>query len=110
MTTATRRGVDLVVAPPRVHWVGDGFRVAGYFSGIPDAERRLDPFLLFDYGAPHAFPPTDNLRRGVGPHPHAQGLERPVHVARVVGEERLGDLRATRGEAGQEQRAVGVAL
>ncbi len=54
--------------------MGDGFRVMGYFSAIPDAERKLSPFLLLDYGAPHDFPPTDNLRRGVGPHPH-RGFE-----------------------------------
>jgi redox-sensitive bicupin YhaK (pirin superfamily) len=66
--------VDIVLSDPEVHWVGDGFRVKGYFSRIPDAERRLDPFLLLDYHEPYDYPPTDNLRRGVGPHPH-RGFE-----------------------------------
>src|SRR5262245_59385668 len=64
----------MVVGPPGVHWVGDGFRVRGYFSRIPDAERRLDPFLLLDYHEPWEYPPTKNERRGVGPHPH-RGFE-----------------------------------
>ena len=68
------RKVDRILAAPRPHWVGDGFRVAGYFSAIPDAHRRLSPFLLLDYGTPHEFPPTENARRGVGPHPH-RGFE-----------------------------------
>jgi redox-sensitive bicupin YhaK (pirin superfamily) len=77
MATASRtsdRKIGLVVSGPEVHWVGDGFRVKGYFSRIPDAERRLDPFLLLDYAEPYDFPPTDNSRRGVGPHPH-RGFE-----------------------------------
>src|SRR5262249_18527914 len=69
-TRASERKIDSVFRAPPVHWVGDGFRVAGYFSVIPDAERRLSPFLLLDYGAPHRYPPTDDPRRGVGPHPH----------------------------------------
>jgi hypothetical protein len=75
-TTASSapRPIDRILSAPRHHWVGDGFRVAGYFSAIPDAQRRLSPFLLLDYGEPHDFPPTDNARRGVGPHPH-RGFE-----------------------------------
>jgi redox-sensitive bicupin YhaK (pirin superfamily) len=69
-----RRHIAEIYAPPRPHWVGDGFRVAGYFSRIPEAEKRLSPFLLLDYGAPHAFPPLKEGRRGVGPHPH-RGFE-----------------------------------
>jgi redox-sensitive bicupin YhaK (pirin superfamily) len=53
--------------------VGDGFRVAGYFSVVPDAARRLDPFLLLDYHPEYNYPPT-NQRRGVGVHPH-RGFE-----------------------------------
>jgi hypothetical protein len=68
------RKIALVLSDPEVHWVGDGFRVKGYFSRIPDAEKRLDPFLLLDYHEPFVYPPTDNLRRGVGPHPH-RGFE-----------------------------------
>ncbi len=68
------RQIDRILTAPGHHWVGDGFRVAGYFSAIPDAQRRLSPFLLLDYGEPHAFPATGNARRGVGPHPH-RGFE-----------------------------------
>ena len=68
------RRIDRVVAAPRPHWVGDGFHVAGYFNAIPDAQRKLSPFLLLDYGAPREFPPTANTRQGVGPHPH-RGFE-----------------------------------
>jgi quercetin 2,3-dioxygenase len=68
------RRVDRVVAAPRPHWVGDGFHVSGFFNAIPDAQRKLSPFLLLDYGAPREFPPTANTRQGVGPHPH-RGFE-----------------------------------
>jgi quercetin 2,3-dioxygenase len=68
------RRIDRIVSPPRPHWVGDGFHVAGYFNAIPDAQRKLSPFLLLDYGAPREFPPTANARQGVGPHPH-RGFE-----------------------------------
>jgi redox-sensitive bicupin YhaK (pirin superfamily) len=70
---APLRPIQGVYAPPGLHWVGDGFLVAGYFSRIPDALRRLDPFVLFDYHPEHNYPPTTR-RRGVGPHPH-RGFE-----------------------------------
>ncbi len=73
VSTEVRR-IDRVVAAPRPHWVGDGFYVSGFFNAIPDAQRKLSPFLLLDYGAPREFPPTANARRGVGPHPH-RGFE-----------------------------------
>ena len=46
----------------------------GYFSQDPTLVRKLSPFLLVDYHAPLDYPPTENLRRGVGPHPH-RGFE-----------------------------------
>ena len=67
------RAVERVVTAPPRHWVGDGFHVAGYFNGVPDAARRLDPFLLLDYHAPQHYPPSDRPR-GVGVHPH-RGFE-----------------------------------
>jgi redox-sensitive bicupin YhaK (pirin superfamily) len=67
------RAVQRIYPAPAVHWVGDGFRVAGYFNVVPDAARRLSPFLLLDYHAPHNYPAT-TARRGVGPHPH-RGFE-----------------------------------
>src|ERR1017187_6684082 len=70
---STRR-IDAVYAAPGMHWVGDGFRVLGYFSQDPELVRKLSPFVLLDYHAPHVYPATDNKRRGVGPHPH-RGFE-----------------------------------
>jgi redox-sensitive bicupin YhaK (pirin superfamily) len=72
MTNA--RQIDAIYAASPPHWVGDGFRVRGYFSAIRDAQRKLSPFLLLDYHAPHDYAPTTNPRRGVGPHPH-RGFE-----------------------------------
>jgi redox-sensitive bicupin YhaK (pirin superfamily) len=58
---------------PGLHWVGDGFRVAGYFSSIPNAVKRLSPFLLLDYHPPFDYSPVTRPR-GVGVHPH-RGFE-----------------------------------
>lgn len=69
----TLRSVDAIYRPPGLHWVGDGFRVHGYFSAIPDAARRLSPFLLLDYHPSYNYPPTEKAR-GVGVHPH-RGFE-----------------------------------
>ncbi|HTE54951.1 MAG TPA: pirin family protein [Kofleriaceae bacterium] len=70
---AAAREIDGIHRAPALHWVGDGFRVAGYFSAIPDAARKLSPFLLLDYHPPHDYAPTSG-RRGVGVHPH-RGFE-----------------------------------
>jgi redox-sensitive bicupin YhaK (pirin superfamily) len=67
------REIEGIYRPPGLHWVGDGFRVAGYASAIPDAARKLDPFLLLDYHPPHDYAPTARPR-GVGVHPH-RGFE-----------------------------------
>lgn len=67
-----RRPFGIYPSPP-LHWVGDGFRVAGYFSLIPDAARRLDPFLMLDYHPPYTYEPAARAR-GVGVHPH-RGFE-----------------------------------
>jgi redox-sensitive bicupin YhaK (pirin superfamily) len=71
--SSTPRTVDAVYRPPPLHWVGDGFRVHGYFNTIPAAVRRLSPFLLLDYHPPYEYSPT-NTPRGVGVHPH-RGFE-----------------------------------
>lgn len=71
--SAPIRAIDAIYRAPGLHWVGDGFRVAGYFSAIPDAVRKLDPFLLLDYHPEHNYPPTTRSR-GVGVHPH-RGFE-----------------------------------
>jgi quercetin 2,3-dioxygenase len=67
------RGIEGIYGSPALHWVGDGFRVAGYFSKIPGAARLLDPFLLLDYHPPYDYPPSSRPR-GVGVHPH-RGFE-----------------------------------
>ena len=67
------REVEAIYRAPELHWVGDGFRVAGYFSVIPDAARKLDPFLMLDYHPEHHYAPTSKPR-GVGVHPH-RGFE-----------------------------------
>lgn len=56
------------------HWVGDGFRVTNYFSGGNKVGYDLSPYVLMDYHPSFHYPPTDNDRRGVGPHPH-RGFE-----------------------------------
>jgi quercetin 2,3-dioxygenase len=71
--TNTQRSVDAVYQAPGLHWVGDGFRVHGYFNAIPDAVRRLSPFLLLDYHPAHNYTPSTEAR-GVGVHPH-RGFE-----------------------------------
>ena len=72
-STVKARELDGIYRAPGLHWVGDGFRVAGYFTAIPDAVRKLDPFLLLDYHPEHHYSPTTK-RRGVGVHPH-RGFE-----------------------------------
>jgi len=72
-TSAPAREIEGIYQAPGMHWVGDGFRVAGYFSGIPDAVRKLSPFLLLDYHPEYDYSPTDRPR-GVGVHPH-RGFE-----------------------------------
>lgn len=72
-TVPVAREIDAVYQAPELHWVGDGFRVAGYFSAIPDAARKLDPFLMLDYHPEYHYSPTSR-QRGVGVHPH-RGFE-----------------------------------
>lgn len=72
-STPAPRTLYGIFKAPALHWVGDGFRVAGYFSVIPDAVRRLSPFLMLDYHPPYAYAPSEKPR-GVGVHPH-RGFE-----------------------------------
>jgi len=74
-TTTVPRKIEGIYAPPPVHWVGDGFRVHGYMSAIPDAARKMSPFLMLDYHPPYDYAPNERERqRGVGVHPH-RGFE-----------------------------------
>ncbi len=68
------RAIEGIYPPPSLHWVGDGFRVAGYFSAIPSAAKKLSPFLMLDYHPAYEYPKAEGHRRGVGPHPH-RGFE-----------------------------------
>jgi len=72
-TQQQARKVFGVFQPPEPHWVGDGFRVMGYFSNIPDAVKIMDPYLLLDYHPAFDYPPSEK-QRGVGVHPH-RGFE-----------------------------------
>lgn len=69
-----KRTVELILAPPAPHWVGDGFRVHNFIPGGYRLDRRrMSPFLLLDYNARCTFPPSVHPR-GVGVHPH-RGFE-----------------------------------
>lgn len=70
----TNRSVELVISPPRYHWVGDGFRVHNFIPGVARLSMaRMSPFLVMDYNSKHYFEPTDTPR-GVDVHPH-KGFE-----------------------------------
>jgi redox-sensitive bicupin YhaK (pirin superfamily) len=47
--SAVEREIARVYPAPALHWVGDGFRVMGYFSAESELVRTLSPFLLLDY-------------------------------------------------------------
>jgi redox-sensitive bicupin YhaK (pirin superfamily) len=68
------RSIDGIYRGPSKHWVGDGFLVRNYFPRLKHLVPKVSPFFFLDYHEPYAYPPTENTRRGVGPHPH-RGLE-----------------------------------
>ena len=62
--------VELIMQPPEIHWVGDGFRVHNFIPGGFHLEmERMNPFILLDYNSKYYFPPSDKPK-GVGVHPH----------------------------------------
>ncbi len=68
------KNVELVMQPPEIHWVGDGFRVHNFIPGGFHLEmERMNPFILLDYNSKYYFPPSDKPK-GVGVHPH-RGFE-----------------------------------
>jgi redox-sensitive bicupin YhaK (pirin superfamily) len=68
------RNIELVLAPPAPHMVGDGFRVHNFIpSGHSLDMKRMSPFIMMDYNSKFYFPPTDQPR-GVSVHPH-RGFE-----------------------------------
>ena len=71
----SEKTVHQVVAPPPVHFVGDGFRVHSFISpsGSPIRSQDMNPIIMFDYNSRHYFGPSE-VKRGVGVHPH-RGFE-----------------------------------
>jgi quercetin 2,3-dioxygenase len=70
----TTKKVEQVVAPPGIHWVGDGFRVHNFIPRVQALSmERMTPFILLDYNAKYKFPPSGRPK-GVGVHPH-RGIE-----------------------------------
>lgn len=68
------KSIELIVAPPEIHWVGDGFRVHNFIPGVDQLNMaRMSPFILLDYNSTHRFPASEKPR-GVGVHPH-RGFE-----------------------------------
>lgn len=66
--------VEAIIAPPPVHWVGNGFRVHNFIPGVnPLTMERMSPFILLDYNSKYYFPPAEKPG-GVGVHPH-RGFE-----------------------------------
>lgn len=73
MNELKMKTVEKIIAPPPSHWVGDGFKVHGFFPKGGLNAQRMSPFYLLDYNAKYNFPPSTNLL-GVGAHPH-RGFE-----------------------------------
>ncbi len=66
--------VEIILAPPAPHMVGDGFRVHNFFpGGYTFGHYRMSPFFLMDYNSKIDFGPRTEPR-GVGVHPH-RGFE-----------------------------------
>lgn len=68
-----KKSVEQIFPPPPPHWVGDGFRVHGFFPYQRLGHSRMSPFYLLDYNSKYEFEPSEKLF-GVGPHPH-RGFE-----------------------------------
>lgn len=67
------RTIERIFKGPESHMVGDGFKVSQYLPTVVNDMKRLSPFLLLDYHAPHYYEPS-SFRLGVGAHPH-RGFE-----------------------------------
>ena len=66
--------LELIVAPPAYHMVGDGFRVHNFIPSVYRLDmHRMDPFIMMDYNSKFMFPASP-VQRGVGVHPH-RGFE-----------------------------------
>lgn len=68
------KNIAKIIDPPAVRFVGDGFRVHNFIPGVEELSmKRMDPFILLDYGSKFYFSPSQK-QRGVGIHPH-RGFE-----------------------------------
>jgi quercetin 2,3-dioxygenase len=68
------KNIEIVVAPPSPHYVGDGFRVHNFIPGGYHLDmERMSPFIMMDYNSKFYFPPSAKPK-GVGVHPH-RGFE-----------------------------------
>ncbi len=68
------KNIELVIAPPIPHYVGDGFRVHNFIPSAYHLDmQRMSPFIMMDYNSKFHFPPSKQPK-GVGVHPH-RGFE-----------------------------------
>ncbi len=67
-----QREIEVIIAPRKPHFVGDGFRVHNFIPSTISMEQ-MSPFIMLDYGSKFYFPPSDKPR-GVNVHPH-RGFE-----------------------------------
>lgn len=72
MNATGYRPIERVIAPPRAHMVGDGFRVHGFLPATVGMQR-MSPFIVMDYNSKWDVP-AGTTPRGVGVHPH-RGFE-----------------------------------
>ena len=69
-----KKTVEITIAPPPPHMVGDGFRVHNFFPNSRSIDKkRMSPFFLLDYNSKVEFTPSERPR-GVSVHPH-RGFE-----------------------------------
>lgn len=54
--TNKTKTVERIFAPPATHWVGDGFKVHGFFPNHILTGKRMSPFYLLDYNSKFEFP------------------------------------------------------
>jgi len=69
-----KKTIEIIIAPPHPHMVGDGFRVHNFFPNSKSIDKkRMSPFFLLDYNSKVEFSPSETSR-GVSVHPH-RGFE-----------------------------------
>lgn len=63
-----------IFQPPKIQWVGDGFRVYHYIPTYELSMQKMAPFIMLDYHTDYEYLPNSSSPRGVGAHPH-KGFE-----------------------------------